>query len=232
MLCACRDVIRAYMIRVVALHTMYLCHSHLRIHICVLAEAFPHTRPSRISSKVHCRRECPRHICRTAFISRNLTHIVRMLTVECGSNVDLLREKHAAEHICGAVDMVKSIKAWDAHLLHRDTVQLLDEAVIVFRPLSDVARSIEDRSHLVCPDDRITGCSKVDSICDRCYCNLSHLADLLLESHLLEDLFDLGLDLLVLRNCRSHLRRCAARCKSQRCSSKHEKSVQFHNYAV
>ena len=112
------------------------------------------------------------------------------------------------------MDMIKSIKTWNSHLLHRDTVQFLDQLVIVFRPLSDVARSVENRSDLVCPDDRISRSCQICSICYRCDCNLSHLSDLLLECHLLEDLLDLGFDFLVLRNCGSNLRRCAARHKS------------------
>ena len=118
MLCTCSDIVWTYMIRVLTLHTFYLSDSHLRIHICILAEAFPHTRPLRIASEVHCRRESPRNVCSTAFVCRNLTHIIGMLAVESSGNVHLLREKDTTGNIRNSVDMVKSVKTRYTHGLH------------------------------------------------------------------------------------------------------------------
>ena len=99
MLCTCSDVVRTDMVRIITLHTSYLSDSHLCIDICIFAETLPHTRPCRISAEVHCRRESPWDIGRTALICRNLSHIVRMLTVEGGGNSNFLREKGSSQHI-------------------------------------------------------------------------------------------------------------------------------------
>ena len=105
--------------------------------------------------------------------------------------------------------MVKTVKAWDSHLLHGDTVEFGDELVISFRRLRDIARSVEHRADLVCPDDGITCRGDVKAIGDCCRRNLGHLADLLFKGHAFEDLLDLSLDLLVLRNGRFCLRSTA-----------------------
>ena len=124
--------------------------------------------------------------------------------------------------------MVQTIKGRNSCLLDRYSVDFSDELVIVGRSLSDLARSVEDRSYLVCTQNRISRSSKIHSVSDRSDRNLGHLADLLLESHAPEYLLDLSLYRGIIRNSALHLRSIAARSCKKGSRREDNKSVQFH----
>ena len=202
MLCTGRDVVWSHMVRVITLHTFDLSHSHLRIDIGILAEAFPHAWPFRIAAKIHCWREGPRDVCRTALVRCHLTHVVCVVTVECSCDIDFLRKECSACHICHSVYVVKSVECRDSACLDGDAVDLCNELIITLRGLSYVTRSIEHRTYLIVSERYFSCFCDLDAICNGCCVELGHLTSLFLECHAFEHFLDLCLDVLVLRNCR------------------------------
>ena len=102
--------------------------------------------------------------------------------------------------------MVQTIKCRDAGLLDGYTVYLSDQPVISLGCLAHVTRRIENRTDLVCTENRISGCSQLCTVRYGSDGDLSHLTDLLLKSHLLQDLLNLCLNRRITWNCRSDRR--------------------------
>ena len=96
------------MLRVVALESQGLHASHLSIHIAVLTEVLPDTRPAGIASQVDGGAERPGHADGTCLVSGGLGTLEGYIAVERCTDIDVLREQRTTLSVGGAVVLVQS----------------------------------------------------------------------------------------------------------------------------
>ena len=212
MLDAHRGVLQVDVVGVSALDGHRLRAGHLGLQIGILAPALPLAGPARVAAQVHHRREHPGHLGGAGLIGHRMAHHRRVLAVERGAEVDLLRIEGAVGQVGRAVDHIQAVDARDADFLHRDLLDLPDHRGRVLARMRAVVHHIEDGTDLVFAQDLVElgGVQRfVGVVLQHENGELHHLAGLLLQGHPLEDLLDLRLHRLVGGNGRSHGRAAA-----------------------
>ena len=137
-----------YVVVVLSLITLDLCHHHLCIEDGILAEALIDTGPAGIAAQVYDGVIHPRTVGCTTLVSRNLCTTEGQIGIEGGAEVDGLREEGTALSVGDTVVVVETIDIGDTQILHRLLLNQTDPLLPLIHLRGTGAGGIQDRTYL------------------------------------------------------------------------------------
>ena len=144
------------MLVVVALESQSLHTSHLSIHIAVLTEVLPDTRPAGIASKVDGGAERPGHTDGTRLVSGGFSTLQCYVAVERCTDIDILREQRTTLCVGGAVVLVQSEDAGNTDVFHRQFLDVADYLLPLGGSRCTGVRCIQDGANLIFAEQRVS----------------------------------------------------------------------------